>query len=105
MYLIDDIDLVFALVGCESSLFDQITDIVDAIVRGPIDLDTIEHIPIIECDTVCTGMTGISVFLEIETVDSFCEDPSTRRLPGSSRTREDVGVSDTIGRERGTENG
>ena len=83
MDFIDDIDFVCSLIGFESRLFDQFTDILDTIVRGTIDLDTVEHHLLIEGNTIGTLMTGIPV-LEIRTIHSLCEDASTRRFPGSA---------------------
>ena len=94
MHLIDDIDLVCTYIWLESGFLDQISDILYSIVRCSIDLDTIEHIPIIERDTVSTGMTRIPV-LQIETIDSFCQYASRRRLTRSTRSRQDIGVTHT----------
>ena len=102
MYLIDDIDLVCTNIGLESSLLDQVPHILYSVVRRTIDLDTIEHIPIIERDTVSTGMAWISI-LQIETIDSLREDTSRRRLTRSTRTRQDIGMTDTTLDQRGAE--
>ena len=93
MDLIDDIDLIGTLIGFESSLFDQVSHILDTVVRGSIDLDTVEHISLIKSDTVTTGMARVSI-LQIFAIDSLREYASGRRLPSSTRTREDIGVSD-----------
>jgi hypothetical protein len=61
MHLIDDVDLVLSLIGLESGLFYEVSDILDSVVRRSIDLDTIEHIAIIECHTMSTDMTGIPI--------------------------------------------
>lgn len=98
MHFIDDIDLVLSLIGLESCLIDEVADIVDAIVRCSVDLDDIEHRPIIERDTIGALMAWISVF-EIRTIDSLGEDTSGRGFTRSTRTREDIGVSDSVGRE------
>ena len=94
MYLIYDIDLVFSLIGFESGFFDQIPYILDTIVRRSIDLDTIEHIPIIERDTMSTDMTWIPI-LQVQTIDSLREYTSRRRLACPTRTGEDIGVTDS----------
>lgn len=94
MHLIDDIDLVCTYIWLESGFFDQISDILYSIVRRSIDLDTIEHIILIKSDTMSTDMAGIPV-LEIETIDTFCEYASSRRLTRSTRTRQDIGMTDT----------
>ena len=94
MYLIDDIDLVCSLIWFKSSLLDQIPDILDAVVRRSIDLDTIEHIAIIECDTMSTDMTWIPV-LEIETIDSLCEYASRRSFSCPTRARQDICVTNS----------
>ena len=61
MDLIDDVYFIFSLIWLESSLLDQVPHILDSVVRRSIDLDTIEHIPIIERDTMSTDMTWISI--------------------------------------------
>ena len=95
MYFIDDIYLIFSLIWFESCFFDKISHIFYEIVRGSIDLDTIEHIAIVKSDTMSTLVTGISI-LQIETIDSLREDTSSCRLTSSTRTREYIGVSNAI---------
>lgn len=94
MHLIDDIDLVFSLIGFESSFFDQITYILDTVVRRSVDLDTIEHIPLIESDTMTADVTWISI-LQIFAIDSFCQYSSCRSLTSSTRTCQDIRVTDS----------
>lgn len=104
MYFIDDIDLVFALIGLESCLVDEVADIVDAIVRCSVDLDDIEHRPIVEGDTIGTLVAWISI-VDIDTIDSLCQYSSGRGFTRSARTREDIGMSDSVGREARAEDG
>ena len=98
MDFIDDIDLVLSLIGFESRLLDEITDILDTIVARSIDLDTVEHYSILECMTIPTFMAGIPI-LKIRTIHSFCKDTSTRCLTRSARSMKEISMSDTIGLE------
>ncbi len=102
MDFIDNIDLVFSLVWFESRLLDEVSHILDSIVRCSIDLDTIEHISFIKSYTVSTFMAWITI-LQIETIDSLCEDTSGGSLAGSTRTREYIGMTHSILDERSTE--
>ena len=95
MHLIDDIDLIFSLIGFESGFFDKVSDIFDAIIARTIDLDTVEHGSRVESDTVRACMTRIPI-LEICTVDSLGEDTGTRRLTGSARSMEEIGMIDSV---------
>lgn len=61
MHLVDDIDFVFSLVRFESSLLDEITDIVDSGIGCCIYLDDIEHGRVIKSNTIGTGMARVPV--------------------------------------------
>jgi hypothetical protein len=95
MYLIDDVDFVSSLIGFKSSLFDEVSDIFYSVVRCSIDLDTIEHISRIKSHAMSTLVTWIAI-LEIETIDSLRHDTSRGSFARSTRTREDIGVSDLV---------
>lgn len=94
MYFIDDIDLVFSLIGFESRFFDEISDILDSCIACSIDLNNIEHGSIIESLTVDTLVTGISIS-QIETIHSLREDTCARRLPGSTRSMKEIRMRNT----------
>ena len=98
MYFIDDIDLVFSLIRFEPCFLDEITDILDTIVARAIDLDTVEHGTILERSTMLTLMTWISI-LNVCTIHSLCKDTSTRCLTRSTRSMEEIGMSDAISLE------
>ncbi len=95
MHLIDNIDLVFALVRFESCTFDEFTDIVDSGVGCRIDLDDIEHRSVIECNTIRTLVTWVTI-PETQTIDPLREYTSTRRLTCSTRTMEQVRMTCAI---------
>jgi hypothetical protein len=95
MHLIDDIDFVFSLIWFESSLLDEISDIVDSGIGCCIYLDDIEHGSVIECETVCTFMTGIPIS-EIDTIHPLGKDTRTRRLTRSTRTMKEVCMSHAV---------
>lgn len=98
MNLVDDIDFILSLIGFESGFFDEITDILDAVIARSVDLDTVEHRPRVESPTILTCMTGIPI-LEICTVNSFGEDTRTGSLSCSTRTMKEVGMIDSISSE------
>ncbi len=98
MNLIDDIDFIFSLIGFESSLFDQVSDIFDTIIARTIDLDTVEHRTHIEGPAILTCVTGIPI-LEVCTIHSLREDTSTRRLACSTRSMKEVSMIDSISSE------
>jgi hypothetical protein len=102
MYLIDDIDFVFSLIGRKTGFFYEVADVLYTVVRCTIDLDRVEHRPIIKCLAILTCMTGIAI-LEVETIDSLREDTSTRRLASSARSCEYIRMSDSIMDEGGSE--
>jgi hypothetical protein len=81
MDFVDDVDFVFCLIGLESRSLDEITDILYSVIARTIDLDDIEESIIVECSTVRTYVTGVSI-LWIETVQSLREYARTCRLPG-----------------------
>lgn len=99
MDLIDDIDLVLSLGWFKPSTFYEFTDIFDTIVGCSINLYHIKHISIIECTTIHTFVTGISV-LEIGTIHSLCEDTSAGCFSCSTRTGENICMSDSSLYER-----
>lgn len=92
MDFIDYVHLIFPLIGFEPCFLDQVSDIFDPIIRCSIDLDTVEHHPIIKCPTIHACMTRIAI-LEIGTVHSFREYASTRCFPRSTRTMKKIGMT------------
>ena len=95
MYLIDDIDFECTDIWLESGFFYQIPDILDSIVRRSIDLDTIEHIPLVKCDTMSTHMAWIPI-LQVQTIHSFGQYASGCSLAGSTRAGEDIRMTDSV---------
>ena len=98
MDLVDDIDFILSLIGFESGFFDEITDILDAVIARSVDLDTVEHRPRVESPAILTRMTRIPI-LEIATIDSLSEDTRTGSLSCSTRTMKEVGMIDSISSE------
>lgn len=94
MYFIDDIHLPLSLCWFVSSLVDEVADIVYSGITRGIDLDDIEHATRIECFTVLTFMTWISI-LQIFAINSLCQYTSARCLSSSTTSREDISVSYT----------
>ena len=99
MNFIDYIDFIFSLIGFKSSFFDEVSDIFHTVIRCSIDLDTIEHIARIKSHTMSTLVTRITI-MEVETIDSFCHDTSCGSLASSTRTRENIGMSNLVLDER-----
>jgi hypothetical protein len=91
MDFIDDVDLIFCLIGLESRSLDQISDILDSVIARTIDLDDIEEGIIVECSTVRTFVTWITIFW-IETIQRFREYTCARRLPRPTRSMKEVGM-------------
>lgn len=92
MDLIDYIDFVLSLIGLKSCSFDEFADIVDSGIARCIDLDHIEHSATIERLTVRTLVARVPIS-ETRTVHGFCEDTCARRLPGSTRSMEKIGMT------------
>lgn len=104
MDLVDDVDFIFSLIGFESGLFDEITDILDAVIARSVDLDTVEHRPRVESPTILTCMTGIPI-LQISTIDSLSEDTSAGCFSCSTRSMKEVGMIHSISSEAISEDG
>jgi hypothetical protein len=98
MDFIDDIDLIFPLVGLKSRSLDEITHILDSVIARTIDLDDIEEGIIVESLTVRTYMTRIAISW-IETIQRLREYARTRRLTSSTRSMEEIGVMYSPSRE------
>ena len=92
MNFIDNIDFIFSLIWFKSCLLDEIAYIINSVVRCSINLDNIKHISCIKCKTILAYMTWISI-LQIFAINSFSKDTSTRCLTSSTRSREDIRVS------------
>ena len=88
---VDDVDAVLAADGREVRFVADLTDVVDTVVRGGVDLDDVEDGPGVDTLASLTAVAGVPVH-RVLTVDCFREDLGAGRLAGTSRTGEQVGV-------------
>ena len=88
---VDDVDAVFAADRREVRLVADLTDVVDTVVRGGVDLDDVEDGPGVDAFTGLAAVAGVPVH-RVLTVDCLGEDLGAGRLAGTSRTGEQIGM-------------
>jgi hypothetical protein len=94
--LVEDVDLAPQVTGRISEPVAQVADLVDAAVRGRIDLEDVERRAFADSDARLADITRVPI-LEVRAVDGLGEDPRQRRLAGPPRPLEQDGVGDTVG--------
>ena len=88
---VDDVDAVLAADRCEVRFVADLTDVVDTVVRGGVDLDDVEDGPRVDAFAGLTAVAGVPVH-RVLTVDCLGEDLGAGRLAGTSRTGEQIGM-------------
>ncbi len=95
MHLVDDIDLVTALVGRALHLVDDAADVVDLAVRGSVHLKYVDGGAVVDLTADLTFAAGTSV-LRIETVDSLGKQLGAGGFACAARACEKIGMADAV---------
>ena len=90
MYLIDDIDGVFAYLRRDAHLVNQRTDILHGVVRRRVQFVDIERPLLVERLARFALVARVVAVERIETVDGLRENTGAGGLPHSTRTAEEV---------------
>ena len=93
MYLINDIYLLFSGDRRIGNFFDNLPDVIDAVIGSGIDFD---HIHI---SAICNGLAALTLsagrtVLWVRTVHCLCKNFGNRRLTCSARSAEQVSMTD-----------
>ena len=91
--LVDDIDLVLTYLWRNAHLFYQLTNLINRVVAGCIQLVDIIGTLLVEGHARFAGIACLAIRTGIETVDGFGKDTGTCRFTHTARTAEEVGVS------------
>ncbi len=91
VHLVDDVDLELSLRGHVAGRLAQVAHLVDAVVRGAVDLDHVQVAPLGDRDD--RGIRGVKVGVgPARAVEGLREDPRDRGLARAPRPDEKVGV-------------
>ncbi len=96
MDFVDDVDLEFALCGCEFGMIDNFSDIIDASVARCIYLNHIYHFSFIEGHTICTLMTRIPIRCYICTVYCLSKDTSKSGFTDTMKAKKYVSMMKSL---------
>ena len=99
--LVDDVDLP-PPGRAERGVVDEVSDRVDAVRRGGVELGDVERGAPRDLDAAVAHPAGLAV-LRLLAVERLGEDPGRGRLPGAPRPAEQVRVRDAVGRDRGAQ--
>ena len=91
--LVDDEHLVAAYLRRDAGLLHERLDMLDGVVRGSIQFEDVERTLLVECLTGLAVSAGLALFGRGEAVDSFGKDTCAGGLADTSRTAEEVGMS------------
>src|SRR5699024_7906628 len=95
MNLVDNVHLILSAGGTVSHLLADLTDIIDAVVGSGVDLYHIHGRARLDGAARLTFIARTAVFRML-TVDCLCEDLRHCGLSGSSRSAEEVRMSDAV---------
>jgi hypothetical protein len=96
VHLVNDKDLVAALLGLESDLFHQGADVVHAVVGGCIQLYDVEGSVFIEGLAAGASATGLEVGGQLLAVQDFCQDPGSGVFAHAARPAKQERMGDVI---------
>jgi hypothetical protein len=88
MDFIDDIDLVWSLIGGEVNAIAKLADIIHASVRRRVDLDQVQESAVADRLAVLTRIAWPLIALFVEAIERFRQDPGGGGLPGTAWPRE-----------------
>ena len=100
MHFVDNVDLELALRWREIDLVAQFAYVFHAGVGGRIDLDQVHEPVLVDRLAVLALVAGPLGWVFRQAVDRLREQPRQRRLAGAARSRKQVRVPHTIGRDR-----
>src|SRR5205085_6339860 len=93
--LVDDVDLLASLHGSRRRLLPEVARVVDAAVRGRVDLHDVEVRSLADRDALLADAARLRS-RALLAVDHLGEDPSRGGLSGSARAGEEEGVGKAI---------
>ena len=96
MYLVDDIDGVLTDLRRDTHLVDEVADVLHGVIRCRIQLVNVKRPLLIEGLTRLAFVAGIKTVLRIQAVNGLGEDTRTSGLTYSTRTAEEVRMSQTV---------
>ena len=97
--LVEDVHLPPQVAGRIRESLAQLADLVDAAVRGGVDLEDVERRPFADGDAGVACVARVAV-LQVRAVDGLGEDPRERGLAGAARPDEQDRVRDPVGADR-----
>ncbi len=98
--LVDDEHLIFTGRGGDVDLLAEGADVVDAVVRGGVELDEVERASLLDGYARFAFAAGLAVGRGVETVDGLGEDTGARGLADAARSAEEVGLGEATGLDR-----
>ena len=91
---VNDEDLVLADLGRYANLVDEGSDVIDRVVGGSVQFMDVHRALLIECLAGFAFIAGFAILARIEAVDGLGEDARTCGLSDTTRTAEEIGVSE-----------
>ena len=99
VHLVDDVDLVASFGGRELHLLAQVAHLVDAAVRGRVDLEDVERRAVGDLRAALADAAGIGR-RPLLAVQRLRENLRRARLARAARPRKKIGMGDAAGRNR-----
>ena len=93
MHLVDDEYLILAELRWDARLLHERLDVLHAVVRGSVEFEDIQGTLFVERLTTLTRIAGLAVCCGVLAVDGLGEDTGTGGLSHTTRTAEEIGVS------------
>lgn len=100
MYLIYNIDLVFARLRGIPYLVGQVPDIVDGVVGSRVELVNIDRSIVLKADARLTLAAGLDIVRQVEAIGSFGQYPGACSLAHPPGATEKERLGQVIGRNR-----
>ena len=93
MHLVDDEYLILAELRWDARLLHERLDVLHAVVRGSVEFEDIQGTLFVERLTTLTLVAGLAIYCGVLAVDGLGEDTGTGGLSHTTRTAEEIGVS------------
>ena len=97
VHFVDDVDFEGGACGADAGGLAEFADLVDGIIRGPVDLDDVHILAAADGLAGFAGAAGVAVGGAVGAVDGFGEDACGGGFADAARAGEEKGVGDAVG--------